>query len=83
MMAAQIPPFQFYRTDPRYVSKSTTSKARSLLSRYQQGKRVYSKIGQTGYLKIDLGFRWRLLSKDAGKSWLFMSHQTYYRELKR
>ncbi|ENP5334411.1 hypothetical protein ACDS27_003929 [Salmonella enterica] len=82
-MEPRIPPFHFYRTDPRYVSKSTTSKARSLLSLYQQGTRVYSKIGQTGYLKIDLGFRWRLLSKDAGKSWLFMSHQTYDRELKR
>ncbi|EBR2769170.1 hypothetical protein B5V48_25845, partial [Salmonella enterica] len=77
------PAFQFYRTDPRHVSKSITLKARSLLTLYQQGKRVYSQIGQTGYLKIDLGMRWRLLSKDAGKSWLFMSHQTYDRELKR
>ncbi|EDR5076981.1 hypothetical protein GS039_001463 [Salmonella enterica] len=82
-MDPRIPPFQFYRADPRYVSKSTTSKARSLLSLYQQGKRVYSKIGKTGYLKIDLGLRWRLLSKDAGKSWLFMSHQTYDREMQR
>ncbi|HAU6733461.1 TPA: hypothetical protein JEL83_003399 [Salmonella enterica subsp. enterica serovar Elisabethville] len=75
--------YQFYRTDPRNVSKVVTSKARSLLSLYQQGKRVYTRIGQTGYLKIDLGTRWRLLSKDAGKSWLIMSHQTYDRELKR
>ncbi|ASG86801.1 ParE family toxin-like protein [Salmonella enterica] len=77
------PAFRFYRTDPRNVSKVVMSKARSLVSLYQQGKRVYSQIGQTGYLKIDLGSRWRLLSKDAGKSWLFMSHQTYNRELKR
>ncbi|EJZ6456059.1 hypothetical protein OIT80_000687 [Salmonella enterica subsp. enterica serovar Braenderup] len=78
-MNASIPPFQFFRTDPRHVSKSTMSKARRLLSLYQQGKRVYSQIGQTGYLKINLGMRWRLLSK----SWLFMSHQAYDRELKR
>ncbi|EAQ9657352.1 hypothetical protein OP063_003427 [Salmonella enterica subsp. enterica] len=82
-MDSLTPEFQFYRTDPRHVSKSMTLKARSLLTLYQQGKRVYSQIGQTGYLKIDLGMRWRLLSKDAGKSWLFMSHQTYDRELKR
>ncbi|EBY9284057.1 TPA: hypothetical protein N3G98_004762 [Salmonella enterica subsp. enterica serovar Denver] len=77
------PAFRFYRTDPRNVSKPVLSRARSLLALYRQGKRVYSQIGQTGYLKIDLGTRWRLLSKDAGKSWLFMSHQTYNRELKR
>ncbi|EDS2952439.1 hypothetical protein GTS46_001286 [Salmonella enterica] len=82
-MDARIPPFHFYRTDPRYVSKSVTSKAHRMLSLYEQGKRVYRQIGQTGYLKIDLGLRWRLLSKDAEKSWLFMSHQTYDRELKR
>lgn len=82
-MDTLTPKFQFYRTDPRNVSKSITSKARALLSLYQQGKRVYTQIGQTGYLKIDLGLRWRLLSKDQGKSWLFMSHQTYDREMKR
>ncbi|HHX9838867.1 TPA: hypothetical protein ACVTE0_003319 [Salmonella enterica subsp. enterica serovar Newport] len=82
-MDSLAPSFQFYRTDPRNVSKAVMSKARTLLSLYQQGKRVYSQIEQTGYLKIDLGLRWRLLSKDAGKSWLFMSHQTYNRELKR
>ncbi|EAQ5865779.1 hypothetical protein R198_07700 [Salmonella enterica] len=54
-MDSLTPTFQFYRTDPRHVSKSITLKARSLLTLYQQGKRVYSQIGQTGYLKIDLG----------------------------
>lgn len=82
-MDSLTPTFQFYRTDPRNVSKVVTSKACSLVSLYQQGKRVYSQTGQTGYLKIDPGTRRRLLSKDAGKSWLFMSHQTYNRELKR
>ncbi|EIV4812567.1 hypothetical protein L8255_002141 [Salmonella enterica] len=57
-MDSLTPAFQFYRTDPRHVSKSITLKARSLLTLYQQGKRVYSQIGQTGYLKIDLGMRW-------------------------
>ncbi|ECA1950126.1 hypothetical protein EJH27_01470 [Salmonella enterica subsp. enterica serovar Virchow] len=81
-MDTPTPVFRFHRTDPRNVSKAVTLKARSLLSLFQQGKRVYSQIGQTGYLKIDLGLRWRLLSKDAGKSWLLMSHQAYDRELK-
>lgn len=41
-MDSLTPAFQFYRTDPRHVSKSMTLKARSLLTLYQQGKRVYS-----------------------------------------
>ncbi|EDQ2394538.1 hypothetical protein RU50_005671, partial [Salmonella enterica subsp. enterica] len=69
--------------DPRRVHASATRKARKLLRQYRQGKRVYSEVGCTGYLKIDVGVRWRLLSKNLGEEWLFMSHQTYDRELKR
>ncbi|EAU6349453.1 hypothetical protein CE665_19650 [Salmonella enterica subsp. enterica serovar Poona] len=75
--------FRYWRTDPRRVHASATRKARKLLRQYRQGKRVYSEVGCTGYLKIDVGVRWRLLSKNQGEEWLFMSHQTYDRELKR
>ncbi|ENB7842199.1 hypothetical protein ABIU59_001872 [Salmonella enterica subsp. enterica serovar Newport] len=75
--------FRYWRTDPRRVHASATRKARKLLRQYRQGKRVYSEVGCTGYLKIDVGVRWRLLSKNLGEKWLFMSHQTYDRELKR
>ncbi|EAA6552062.1 hypothetical protein DLB95_23365 [Salmonella enterica subsp. diarizonae] len=75
--------FRYWRTDPRRVHASATRKAHKLLRQYRQGKRVYSEVGCTGYLKIDVGVRWRLLSKNLGEEWLFMSHQTYDRELKR
>lgn len=75
--------FRYWRTDPRRVHASATRKARKLLRQYRQGKRVYSEVGCSGYLKIDVGVRWRLLSKNRGEEWLFMSHQTYDRELKR
>lgn len=75
--------FHYWRTDPRRVHASATRKARKLLRQYRQGKRVYREVGCTGYLKIDVGVRWRLLSKNQGEEWLFMSHQTYDRELKR
>ncbi len=54
----------------------------TLVLTYRQGKRVYSEVGCSGYLKIDVGVRWRLLSKNRGENWLFMSHQTYDREMK-
>lgn len=74
--------FRYWRTDPRRVHAGTALKARSLLRQYRQGKRVYSEVGCSGYLKIDVGIRWRLLSKNHGEDWLFMSHQAYDRELK-
>lgn len=74
--------FRYWRTDPRRVHAGTARKARWLLRQYRQGKRVYSEVGCSGYLKIDVGVRWRLLSKNRGEDWLFMSHQTYDRELK-
>ncbi|EAY4773479.1 hypothetical protein M8C91_004172 [Salmonella enterica] len=75
--------FRYWRTDPRRVGPSAVRKARHLLSQYRWGKKVYSEVGCSGYLKIDVGIRWRLLSKNRGDDWLFMSHQSYDRELKR
>ncbi|EKC2613520.1 hypothetical protein OOO38_002373 [Salmonella enterica] len=75
--------FRYWRTDPRRVGPSAVRKACHLLSQYRRGKKVYSEVGCSGYLKIDVGIRWRLLSKNRGDDWLFMSHQSYDRELKR
>lgn len=55
--------FRYWRTDPRRVGPSAVRKARHLLSQYRRGKKVYSEVGCSGYLKIDVGIRWRLLSK--------------------
>lgn len=76
-------PMTFHRADPRCVHHNVIARAQRLLALFQQGQRVYSELRQSGYLKIDLGIRWRLLSKNAGKSWQLMSHETYNRELKR
>ncbi|EEP9808864.1 hypothetical protein PP836_004228 [Salmonella enterica] len=75
--------FRYWRTDPRRVGPAAVRKARHLLAQYRRGKKVYSEVGCSGYLKIDVGIRWRLLSKNRGDDWLFMSHQSYDRELKR
>ncbi|ECW0525476.1 hypothetical protein F3Q52_14530 [Salmonella enterica subsp. enterica] len=75
--------FRYWRTDPRRVGPAAVRKARHLLSQYRREKKVYSEVGCSGYLKIDVGIRWRLLSKNRGDDWLFMSHQSYDRELKK
>ncbi|HAT3748305.1 TPA: hypothetical protein I8622_001255 [Klebsiella oxytoca] len=35
---------------------------------------------RTGYLSLKVNPRWRLLSKDDGRNWEVMSHETYNRE---
>jgi len=35
---------------------------------------------RTGYLSLKVNQRWRLLSKDDGKSWEVMSHERYSKE---
>jgi len=34
----------------------------------------------SGNLSLRVNHRWRLLSRDGGKSWELMSHETYNRE---
>ena len=46
-----------------------------VLLRYRR-KRMH----RTGYLSLKVNSRWRLLSKDDGRSWEVMSHETYNRE---
>lgn len=44
-------------------------------------KRVYARrMRRTGYLSLKVNPRWRLLSKDDGRNWEVMSHETYNRE---
>ncbi|EEY9906142.1 hypothetical protein IHC12_003529 [Escherichia coli] len=38
---------------------------------------------RTGFLSLKVNPRWRLLSRDGGKNWEVMSHETYNGELKR
>lgn len=54
--------------------------AMQVLLRYRR-KRIYARrMRRTGYLSLKVNPRWRLLSKDDGRNWEVMSHETYNRE---
>jgi hypothetical protein len=54
--------------------------ALQVLLRYRR-KRIYARrMRRTGYLSLKVNPRWRLLSKDDGRNWEVMSHETYNRE---
>jgi hypothetical protein len=44
---------------------------------------VFRRLTMNGYLKIDVGPFWRILSKDGGRQWWLMDHETYNREIRR
>lgn len=57
--------------------------AMQVLLRYRR-KRIYARrMRRTGYLSLKVNPRWRLLSKDDGRNWEVMSHETYNGEIKR
>ncbi|HHZ0271459.1 TPA: hypothetical protein ACV8DK_005587 [Escherichia coli] len=47
---------------------------------FRNGVRNFSRIKPHNYLVIRIGFRWRLLSKNNGKSWDLLTHETYNKE---
>lgn len=57
--------------------------AMQVLLRYRR-KRIHARrMRRTGYLSLKVNPRWRLLSKDDGRSWEVMSHEKYSGEIKR
>lgn len=57
--------------------------AMQVLLRYRR-KRVYARrMRRTRFLSLKVNPRWRMLSKDNGRNWEVMSHETYNGELKR
>lgn len=48
-----------------------------VLIRYRRRKIFPRRIRSTGYLSLRVNPRWRLLSKDGGRNWEVMSHETY------
>ncbi|MDE9575103.1 hypothetical protein L2106_17040 [Citrobacter portucalensis] len=57
--------------------------AMQVLLRYRR-KRVYARrMRHTGFLSLKVNPRWRMLSKDNGRNWEVMGHETYNGELKR
>ncbi|WP_240905260.1 hypothetical protein [Rouxiella badensis] len=53
------------------------TKAVCVLRRYQIKRCLAVRITRSGNLSLKVNHRWRLLSKDQGKNWLLMSHETY------
>lgn len=53
--------------------------AMKMLCRYQHNRVLPSRIITTGHLSLRINPRWRLLSRDEGKNWEVMSHETYNR----
>ncbi|ABS46834.1 conserved hypothetical protein [Yersinia pseudotuberculosis IP 31758] len=49
----------------------------------KHGKKVCKRLQENGYLKINVGPFWRMLSKDGGQCWILMNHQTYNREIRK
>lgn len=51
-----------------------------ILSRYRKHRIIACRIRGTGYLSLRVNRRWRLLSRDSGRNWQLMSHETYNRK---
>jgi len=51
-----------------------------VLLQFRQQRILPRRIRRTGHLSLRVNLRWRLLSKDGGKNWEVMSHETYNRE---
>lgn len=66
-----------------WVSPCTPSqcsrKALRLVSQFHRGDRNYTRPEDRGcgYVKIDTGPFWRLLSRNGGRTWLLLSHGRY------
>jgi len=61
------------------------ARARHQVQRFRRGQRNYTRLQErgSGYLKINIGCFWRLLSRDRGETWELMSHERYNREMRK
>ncbi|TNL11491.1 hypothetical protein CYD30_07820 [Kosakonia cowanii] len=63
-----------------HASESVIHKALSVLTEYYNGKKVYQVIKPKNYFSVHVSYRWRLLSKDKGRSWELMTHERYNKQ---
>ncbi|AVG75411.1 MULTISPECIES: ParE family toxin-like protein [Pantoea] len=70
-------------TRRQQVSPSVRRRSQQLFLAVCSGKKVFRRLALNGYLKIDVGPCWRILSKDGGRQWWLMDHETYNREIRR
>ncbi|EPL4334081.1 hypothetical protein GFB57_19805 [Citrobacter sp. S39] len=65
-----------------HASECVINKAFTLLSEYYSGKKNYQLVKPHFYIKMNVSLRWRLLSKDDGKSWELMTHERYNKQFR-
>ncbi|MBD2826808.1 ParE family toxin-like protein [Xenorhabdus szentirmaii] len=70
---------------PLTAPLSFRRKAQYQVKCYRRGQRNYVRLKEkgTGYLKINVGLFWRLLSRDSGQSWELMHHERYNNEIRK
>ncbi len=51
--------------------------ALKVLLQFRQQRIFPRRMRRTGYLSLRVNLRWRLLSRDGGRSWEVMSHERY------
>ena len=67
-------------TDSVRIPERVHLQALQVLLRYRRRRIFPRRMRRTGYLSLKVNPRWRLLSKDDGRNWEVMSHETYNRE---
>ncbi|UAN63365.1 hypothetical protein [Serratia sp. JSRIV006] len=70
---------------PLAVPATCCHKARQQVRRFRRGERNYIRINEkgAGYLKINIGPFWRLLSCNQGQNWELMSHERYSKAIRK
>lgn len=59
------------------IPPSIQRKARQILERHLAGEISPRKLAGGLGLSLEVGYRWRLLSRDKGQTWDLMSHEKY------
>lgn len=69
---------------PRSAPAACRKKAKEQLRRFRRGERNYKVLHVRGkcapgrgWLKIDIGISWRLLSRNSGADWELLTHERY------
>lgn len=85
MKLTEITPGLWVPNAGRCVPQNYIDKARALIRRFRHGERIYKEINLrgSGIWKINIGGTWRLLSRNHGKTWTLLQHESYIREINR
>lgn len=58
-------------------------RALKVLTNYRKKRITPHRIRKNGFLSLHINPWWRILSKDGGRNWMVMSHETYNREVEK